>query len=278
MSTSQAVAASGYAHRRQAQRGWRRWPRVYARPLVGGISTAAALVFWELFARAQFVDPLFLPAPTTVAGHAWELLSTGDILPDLKLSAIEFLAGFVLALATAIPLGLAAGWYPRLHYMTNPFVATLYALPRIALVPWILLLFGIGYLPKVVLVFMGVFFPVIINARDGVRTVDRDYLRLARSFGASRLWTFVSVVLPASVPFTLAGVRIGIGTGLIGLVIAEFITANAGIGYRIHVAGHQLDTPTVFAGIVILAAVSVALTRGVDRIERRFSGWQLGAR
>src|SRR5712692_1301382 len=143
MSTSQVVAATGYTLRRQGQRSWRRWLRANARPLVGGASMAAVLVFWELFARAQFVDPLFLPAPSTVAAHTWELLSTGDILPDLKLSAIEFLAGFVLALVTAIPLGLAAGWYPRLHYMTNPFVATLYALPRIALVPWILLLFGI---------------------------------------------------------------------------------------------------------------------------------------
>lgn len=277
MNASPAVAARGYAQRRQAHLSWRRSAGRHARSLVGGASLAVVLVAWELFARAQFVDPLFLPAPTTVAAETWKLLSTGEILPDLKISATEFLAGFVLALATAIPLGLAAGWYRRLHYMTNPFVATLYSLPRIALVPWILLLFGIGYWPKVVMVFMGVFFPVIINARDGVRTVDRDYLRLARSFGASQLLTFVSVVLPASVPFILAGIRVGIGTGLIGLIIAEFITASGGLGFVIHVAGHELQTPTVFAGVVILAAISLALTRAVDRIERRFSGWQLGA-
>ncbi len=257
----------------------RRWrvsdPRV--RLAIGSASIGTFLLAWELYARSGLVDPLFLPAPTAIAPRGWDLLASGDLWPDLAASGLEFAVGFLLAVVTAIPLGLAAGWYRRLNYMVNPFVATLYALPRVALVPWIILIFGIDFEPKVVMVFMGVFFPLLINTRDGVRTVNQDYLRLARSFGASRLRSFVTVVLPSTVPFILAGLRVGIGTGFIGLVIAEFITASAGLGHRIHVAGHVLDTPTVFVGIAVLAAASLALTRIVDLFERRFQGWQLGS-
>jgi NitT/TauT family transport system permease protein len=277
MRTSEVAAARSRPAASRRRRGGRRFFDTHARLIIGSASVSLCLLVWELYARSGAVDPLFLPAPTQIAPRGWELLVGGDLWPDLAVSGLEFAVGFTLAVLTAIPLGLAAGWYRALHHSLNPFLLTLYALPRVALVPWIILIFGIGFEPKVVMVFMGVFFPLIINTRDGVRTVNQDYLRLAQSFGASRLRTFLTVVLPATVPFILACLRVGIGTGFIGLVIAEFITASQGLGYRIHVAGHVLDTPTVFVGIVILATASIALTRAVDLVERRFRGWQLGS-
>lgn len=263
------------AEGRRRQGPWRQLWRDHVRLLLGTASGLAFLALWELYARSGAVNPLFLPAPSQVGPVGWQLISTGDWLPDLQTSATEFGVGFVLAVLLAIPLGLAAGWYRPLRDALNPFLATIFALPHVALVPWIIILFGIDFLPKVVMVFIGVFFPVVINTRDGVRTVNPDYLRVARSFGAGQLWTFTTIVLPACIPFILAGVRVAIGTGLIGLIIAEFVTANSGVGYRIHVAGHQLQTPTVFVGIMVIAAIAMVLTTAANLVERRFQGWQL---
>lgn len=244
------------------------------RPLLWTISGTLFFGGWEAFSRSGAVSPIFLPPPSTIGTTLVRLMGTGDFWSDFLLTGEEFAAGFLLAVVVGVPLGLLVGWYRRVYYTVNPFLSSLYALPRVALLPWIMLWLGLDFAPKVAMTFLGAVLPITINTLDGVRTVDAGLLRVARSFNAPQSFLFRTLVLPSVVPFTVTGARIGLGTGLIGTIVAEFVTARNGIGYMMHVAGHNLQTDLVFVGIVVIAAWALLLTALVSRIESYFQRWR----
>src|ERR671919_342329 len=165
------------------------------RALVGTGAVAAFFLAWETVTRSGLVDPLFLSSPTLIVRAGYQLFAEGSIWNDLRVSGTEFVVGYLLAAGVAIPLGLAIGWYRRLYFCLSPFIDVLNAVPRVALLPIIIIWFGIGVWSKIVVVFLGAVIPLLINTFSGVKTTEERFLRVARSFGASELRMFWTIVL-----------------------------------------------------------------------------------
>lgn len=229
---------------------------------------------WDVYVRLSGIEEFFLPSPALVIGKMLSLLSTYEFRYDIYITSVEFVLGFALALVVGVPVGLLAGWYPRVFYALNPFLTTLYAMPRVALLPWIMLIAGLDLGPKIIMVFLGVVLPVTLNTLYGVRTVDARLVSMAHSFGARDLFVFRTLVLPGVVPFVASGVRIGVGTGLIGVIIAEFLVARAGVGHLMHFAGHNLETPVVFVCILVIAMGAMLVWSAAIRVESYFQRWR----
>jgi len=166
------------------------------------------------------------------------------------------------------------GWYRRFNAVLDPFVSALYATPRIALLPLLMIWFGIGFASKMAIVFLGAVFPIVVNTITGVRTLDADFVKVARSFGGNDRQLFVTVALPSSVPLLLSGLRLGLGHALIGIVVGEMYGATSGIGYLITVSGARFQTDKVMVGIIIIALAGILLTGLLRAIERRFERWR----
>lgn len=240
------------------------------------ISIGSVLVFialWELVSRLEIIRPIFISSPTRIVTAAGWLFKNG-FWGDIGVSTVEFLVGFLLAVLTAIPLGLALGWYRQLHAVFDPFISALYATPRIALLPIIILWLGIGLESKAAIVFLGAFFPIVINVIAGMRTLDDSLLRCAYAFGADERSIFRTIALPGTLPFIIAGLRIGVGRGLVGVVVGELVASTAGIGHMMAVAGATFQTDKVYVGIILLALSGYTLTSLLKRLENRFETWR----
>ncbi|MGH7069559.1 MAG: ABC transporter permease [Acetobacteraceae bacterium] len=209
----------------------------------------ALLALWALVTALGVEPPIILPSPAGVVSAFDSLFSSSDIWPDFAVSGHELLYGLGLAVTVGIGAGLAIRWYPRLGYLVDPFVNFLYAIPRVALGPLLIVWLGIGLNSKVALVFLISVFPVLVNTSSGVRSLDPNLLRMARCFGASDLKIFRTVELPGSVPFILGGLRLAVGQSLIGVFVAELLGARYGIGAMIQNAGEQFQTGQVFADL-----------------------------
>jgi NitT/TauT family transport system permease protein len=159
-------------------------------------------------------------------------------------------------------------------YWFDPFVNALYSTPRVALLPLVIIWLGIGILSKVGIIFLGAVFPIMINARDGVKTTPHNLLTAAKSFGASEWQVFKSVVLPSTVPFIISGLRLGVGRALVGVMVGELYAATAGIGFMITVAGATFQTDKVFVGVLIFAITGMISMELLGKLEKRFSSWR----
>jgi NitT/TauT family transport system permease protein len=246
----------------------------YERQLIGGGTLLGFLLLWQAFGASGLVDPLFISSPVRVAQAGWGLLHDPDFWNDLRVSGSEFILGYSSAVAVAIPLGLAVGLSRRLQYMLSPFVDTLNAVPRVTLLPLIIIWFGIGIWSKVMVVFLGAVIPILINTQSGVKTSEARFIRVARSFSASKLKIFSSIVLPGTVPFIFTGLKYGAGRALLGVVVGELYAATAGLGHMIADAGNTFQTDVVFFGVLIFMATGLVVVALLDRIERHFENWR----
>jgi NitT/TauT family transport system permease protein len=201
-------------------------------------------------------------------------LRQGHIWIDIGISAQEFALGYLSASLVGILIGLVAGWFKRANYVIDPWLSALYATPDVALVPLIILWLGLGLWTKVFVVFLTSLFSVAVNTLVGVQSTEARLLEVAASFGASPFRVFRTVVLPGSVPFVLTGLRLAAGRALVGMVLAELIAANQGIGFMISIAGSTLNTGRLMLGILILGVFGVALGEGLRRVEQRFEVWR----
>ena len=189
-------------------------------------------------------------------------------------SGTNFAIGFALALGAGVVLGVIIGWYRRVRLLFDPFLNALYATPRIAMVPMIIIWFGIGIWSKIFIVFISAFFPILVNTVGGVRNIDRDLLRAARAYCASDWQIFTTLALPGSVPFILTGVRQGVALGLIGVVVGEMLGASQGIGFMVAYGGQTFQTDTLFVGVLIISFAGIVLSSAAEQLERRFSRWR----
>ena len=242
------------------------------------LGTSAVIIFltaWELVGNTlQLINPMFMSAPSLVWKAGVQLFASGEIWNDLRVSGIEFAWGYFLSAAFGVPFGIACGWYKRFAYTFDPFINAMNATPRVALLPLVIIWLGIGILSKVGIIFLGAVFPIMINARDGVKTTPYNLLTAARSFGASEWQIFRSVVLPSTVPFIITGLRLGIGRALIGVMVGELYAATAGIGFMITVAGATFQTDKVFVGILIFATTGMFGMEILNRLELKFDKWR----
>lgn len=248
---------------------------VRERRVLGVVAIVVLLTAWEIVAALRIKPKILLPGPVDVAQAFQRIFSTSGIWVDLRVSGEELLYGYVLAVLVGVIFGVLFGWYRRLGYLFDPVVNFMYAIPRVALTPLLIIWLGIGVTSKVALVFLIAVFPVLINTVSGVRSLDPQLLRAARCFGASDLQMFRTVALPASVPFILSGLRLAIGQALIGVFVAELVGAQHGIGQLMSNAGDQFQTDVVFAGLLIFAVSGVVLTSLLRRLEAHFAAWRV---
>jgi ABC-type nitrate/sulfonate/bicarbonate transport system permease component len=242
--------------------------------ILGGSAVLVVLAIWEAVWDAGWVSPLFFSGPSAIARQFKETLLHGTLLADMAFSGRNFAIGLALALVSGVILGVIVGWYRKIRLLADPFLNALYATPRVALVPLIIIWFGIGASEKVFVVFLSAFFPVLINTVAGIRTIDPDLLRAARAFCASDWQIFKTVAIPGSVPFILTGIRQGVAMGLIGVVVGEMFGGSEGIGFMVAYGQQTFATDTAFVGVVIIAFSGILLTWLTERLERRFSRWR----
>jgi NitT/TauT family transport system permease protein len=242
-------------------------------------SVLAGLVFWHFLATTVINDTTFLVSPIVVVATGYEMLFVnGELYPHLFASSWIFFYGFLLAIVAGVPLGFVMALSPVVRDYVNPWMTTLYTTPRIAFAPLLLLWFGVSGGAKVSIVFLGCVFPILINSYYGMRVVNREYVELARSFRLNSRALFFKILLPASVPFVLSGVRLAIGRGLTGVAIAEWFGATEGLGYLIFFAGQTLNIPILFVGVAVFAALGIFGFEVVRRVEAYATPWKTDAR
>lgn len=237
-------------------------------------SIFAGLAIWELVARYIVHNSLFLVPFSAVVARLAELIATGQLWPNAEVSFYEFAVGFVLAAASGICIGVlmaASRWFEE--YL-DTWVSFLYATPLVAMMPFFIIVFGVGLTSKIAIVFVLVIFPVLINTFTGIRSTDPDLLEMVRSFNARPGQVFIEVLLPSALPFILTGLRLGVGRGLIAVVVGELFFSQKGLGYLINLAGQSFDTALLLAGVLVFALTGVVLTGLLQALERRLAPWR----
>jgi NitT/TauT family transport system permease protein len=243
------------------------------RYLAATVSVVGGLALWEIISRYVVANALFLAGPSQIAIAIYHLAKTGELWHHIGVSAAEFALGYVVASILGIALGLAMASSATMKQALQPWVSGLYATPTIALAPLFILWFGIGIWSKVIVVITLVLFPVAINTEAGLRTTSERLIEMLRSFGATKRQIFLKVSLPSAVPFILAGLKLGIGRGLIGVVVAELFGSRAGLGRLISQSADAFNMPELFAGVVILAVAGIVMTAGFSRLEGKIVPW-----
>jgi len=252
---------------------WQRWePHI-----LGAGSIVLLLVAWEVLPRIVTLSAgtqLFFTTPSKIAGTLWIMFATGTIWAPLGVSASGFAVGLGLAMVVGLPLGVLLGRSRTLSAMLDPFVTAFNATPRLVFLPLVVLWFGLGLWSKVVIVFIGALFPILINTYEGVRNADKVLINVVRSFGA-REWDIARlVVLPNALPYIVAGIRLAIGRAVLGVVVAEFFGSEAGLGVMMVQASGKYQVDVVFAGLIVFAALSLVMTGLLQFIERRLGRWR----
>lgn len=245
-----------------------------ARLLLGVGSLVAFFGGWELVARAELLPPIFLPAFSAVVREFWVASEEGVLLGNLWISVRIYLVSMVISILLAVPLGLVVGGVRVLNRILTPYVWAIYTLPRVILMPIILLWVGINDTARVVIIVLSAVPATMVVVMEGVVTVDASLLRVARSFGATRWKLLRSVALPATVPFIATGIRMGVSRGLIGLFLGELFTAATGIGFVLTNAARTFNTARMYAMLLLFVLFSVAVVELTRVLERRVSSWR----
>jgi NitT/TauT family transport system permease protein len=244
--------------------------RARQRTLRGLLGVLIFLGIWQLAFEAGVLNPLFFSNPIAMFKALFTLLQPGgELLPHVKESAKELVVGFGIGSTLALILGVLIGWSTVLDDLTEPLLAAFYATPYVAFLPLVIIVMGIGLSSKVFIVAWAVFFPVLINAVAGVKNTPPEFLRVAASFTTSKPRLLRTVLVPSAVPYLLAGMRQAIGRGLVGVIVAEFYLAQAGIGFFIENRTSTYRPDDAFAAILLTALAGIALVRTVGAMERR---------
>ena len=236
----------------------------------------AILAAWEMAARAGGLSRLFFPAPSEIIRTLVRLMGSGELPRHIAISLQRIVLGFAAGAVPGVVVGLAMGWSRPTRRLLDPLVGALYPLPRLALFPLIMIIFGIGEASKVVTIAIGVFFPALINAMAGVRGIHEAYFEVARSYGAQPWKVFRRVVLPGSMPMVLAGLRLSLGLSLLLVIGVEFISSRTGLGAFLWLAWETFRTEYVYAGLFVAAALGAAFAYILRLAEHRLLPWAEG--
>lgn len=261
--------------------------------LEGALLPFCLLVLWELCARMGWMSAVVLPAPSAVAAKWLESVMpvasfpsqnasffpwmlSGELVQDSISSMHRVVVGFSVGASLALPLGLLMGASAKIYRLCNPLIQILRPIPPIAYIPMAILWFGLGNPPSIFLIAIGAFFPVIMNTIAGVRHVDGIYLRAARNLGASQLTIFRRVILPAATPYIAAGMRIGMGTAFIVVIVSELIAVNNGLGFRILEARDFLWSDKIIAGMITIGLLGLGIDVAMNAVNNHLLRWHRG--
>jgi ABC-type nitrate/sulfonate/bicarbonate transport system permease component len=234
------------------------------------------LAGWEIGARYGVLPTRYVSMPSVVVVTGLQMLLYGTLLHDVVQTLLSLVIGMAAAIAVGIPVGLLAGWYRRFEYAVEPYLAALYSTPSLALVPLLVLWFGIGIRSTTALVMVSALFPIIINVMTGVKTVDPALIKMGRSFRAKQRRIFWAVILPATVPFLASGLQLAVARGLIGVIFGEMYAAdNGGLGYIIAVTGSTGAVDQMFVAVSIITALGIILLGITRSLETRLQKWKV---
>jgi len=243
--------------------------------LISVVSPFLLLLVWEIAARARLIDTRFFPAPTTILHTLVGLIDSGVLWTNTWASLQRLFWGFLLGGLPALVLGVIMGLSRPLRAAIDPLIAATYPIPKSAIFPLILLIFGLGEASKIVMVAIGMFFPICINAVAGVLEINKIYLDVGKNFQASRWQMFRTIALPGALPFIMSGIKLGVGMGLILIAIAEMIGAKSGLGYLIWNAWEILSVETMYVGLLMIAMLGFLFSLILDELERWIIPWKV---
>ena len=235
-------------------------------------SVAVLLIVWEIFGRR--INPVFGSYPSAIAEAFWELVVTGQLWSALYESLRPFVIGYALAIVVGVPLGLFIGGFRAAEAALGLYITAGYAMPLVALVPLLILWLGLGFAVKVAVIFLMSLFPICINTWLGVTAVPKTLIEVGKSFVAPDTVILRRIILPATLPYIMAGIRLAVGRAVVGMVIAEFFTTISGLGAVIINSANNFDTATMFVPIIILMMMAIGLNWLIGFVERRVAPWQ----
>ena len=239
---------------------------------VRAMSIVIFLAVWEFFGRRS--DPILFTYPTAIGVAFWQLLVSGELIRQFAVSLGALVVGFVASLAFGVILGLAMGRSRITEAILEPHINALYATPQVALTPLLMMWLGLGFSVKVAVIFLFAFFPILINTAIGAKNVSASLVEVAQAYLAPSRQILFKVICPAALPFVMAGVRIGIGRALVGMIVAELFTAITGLGAMLSLYGNIFETAKMFVVIMVLALMGVGLIHATQALERRLATWK----
>ncbi|RSN71800.1 ABC transporter permease [Actinomadura sp. WAC 06369] len=242
-----------------------------ARAARGTVAIAAFLALWEAAPRANLVDPIFLPPLSEVLPALGDLAASGRLWENARASIVRSLAGFGLAIAAAVPLGLLIGWYRTVADLLNPLLEVFRNTAAIALLPVFVLILGIGETSKVAIVLYACAWPILLNTIGAVRTVDPTLIRSARSLGLPAVRVFQKVVLPAAVPAIFTGIRLAGSTSVLVMIVAEMVGAKEGLGFLVGSSQQNFAIHEMYAGIIAISVLGLVFNYLLVLLERRLT-------
>ena len=242
--------------------------------LIAIVSPLLLIALWEALVRIRILDARFFPAPSSIVGTFTSLIASGELLLHVGASLKRVLLGLLAGGVPALALGLAMGLSRWARAAFNPIISATYPIPKSAILPLVMLIFGLGDASKVALVAIGVFYLVLINTMAGVLNIQPIFLDVGRNYGASRLQVFRTIALPGALPLIFAGLRLGLGIALILIVIAEIVGARSGIGYMIWQAWTIFQVERMYVGLVVIAVLGWLAALIIDAVERVLIPWR----
>jgi ABC-type nitrate/sulfonate/bicarbonate transport system permease component len=239
------------------------------------LSIVIFLLVWELVVRWRGIAPIFLPAPTSIAINMWQMIADGTMEFHLGVTLLRIFAGFLVAAVTGIALGLLMGMSRIVSRVADIWIAALYPLPKISLIPLLIIWLGTGEAYRIVISAITAFFPIVISTYSGIRQADRGLIKAAEDLGANVRQIQFKVVIPAAMPSILSGLQLGMGVTIILIVAAEMIggSSQSGMGYLLISSGQVMETEKVFASLVVLAVMGAAIIKLQQWADRRIAPW-----
>lgn len=242
------------------------------RALITLASLAVAVILWEIFGRQ--INPIFGSYPSAIAESFWDLVLSGKLSKALMQSLQPFLVGYLLAIVIGVPLGLVIGRFWVMEAALGIYVTAGYAMPLVALVPLLMLWLGLGFAVKVAVILLMSIFPICINTWLGVTAVPKSLIEVGKAFVAPNATILRRIILPATLPYIMAGIRLAVGRAVVAMVIAEFFTTISGLGAIIINSANNFDTATMFVPIIVLMVLAIGLNSLIGVIERWVAPWQ----
>lgn len=243
--------------------------------LISILSPFLLLGVWEISARMEVIDTRFFPAPITILHTLIGLLDSGVLWIHTWASLQRLFWGFLLGGIPALVLGIIMGLSRPVRAALDPLIAATYPIPKSAILPLILLIFGLGEASKIVMVAIGMFYPICINSVAGVLEINKIYLDVGKNFQASRWQMFRTIALPGALPFIMSGIKLGVGMGLILIAIAEMIGAKSGLGFMIWDAWEILSVDTMYVGLIMIAVIGYLFSLFLTEVERWVIPWKV---
>jgi NitT/TauT family transport system permease protein len=237
------------------------------------ITVILFLLLWQGIVSLRLINPFFLPSPLNVAKTLVETMGSGELLKHGAVTLVRIFHGFFWGALVGLCLGIPAGWSKKIYEAVNPFIAATYPLPKVALLPLIIVYLGIGEMSRLVIIAMAVFYVVMINTIAGVRYIDPILVMAAQDLGAKTMQIFKKVVLPGALPMIFAGLRLGMGIAFLSTVVTEMIFGDKGLGYFLGVRGNMMDMTGIFAGLTLLGGLSILVTTCMEWVSRKTMPW-----